>query len=93
MDWLFQPSFDAIGSEARGIVVVSVEQALRSFLDNKRISVDCLALLTLAVAQPPAECALHALDLTWPGVHQDTQDPFVSWLLHSTWRRQSCSYA
>lgn len=70
-------SLEAVGAEARGVVVVSPEQALRFLMDNKVLSVDSLALLTLSVVTPPVDCALHVVGLTWPGLHMDSQEPLL----------------
>ena len=70
-------SLDAISSETRGVAVASPEQALRYLVDNKSLSVDCLALLTVSAVAVPPNCKLDTMDLTWPGLHVDTQEPLL----------------
>ena len=70
-------SLDAISNTARGIIVVAVEQAMRYLVDNKKVSVDALALLTMSVLTAPPDCALQITEVTWPGLHADTQEPLL----------------
>ena len=70
-------TFECISATARGVVVVTVDQAVRFLQDAKTISVDCLALLTLTEVPLPPDCKLDAKPLTWPGLHIDTQAPLL----------------
>eukprot|EP00438_Fugacium_kawagutii_P029499 Skav222725 [mRNA] locus=scaffold2390:142978:151550:+ [translate_table: standard] len=76
-DGLAQISPDTFSPTARGIAVVSVEQAMRFLADNKKLSMDCLALLTLQHTQTPPDSALECSNLTWPGVLADSQEPLL----------------
>ena len=70
-------ALDLISNTARGVIVVSVEQAMRYLGDNKKVSVDGLCLLTMSVLAPPPECALKVVEVTWPGLHAVSQEPLL----------------
>eukprot|EP00438_Fugacium_kawagutii_P009705 Skav211708 [mRNA] locus=scaffold2852:32753:42021:+ [translate_table: standard] len=70
-------ALDQISPTARGLVIVTTEDAIRFLRDGKKISVDCLALLTLSVIDIPPECPLKFTHLTWPGLLVDTLEPVL----------------
>ena len=70
-------NLDDISSSARGLVIVSQEDAHRFLLDNKVISMDCLALLTLVVLDVPPDTKLDCVELTWPAILADTKEPLL----------------
>eukprot|EP00438_Fugacium_kawagutii_P022222 Skav203955 [mRNA] locus=scaffold391:469362:472634:+ [translate_table: standard] len=76
-DDLVQISVDAFSPTARGMAIVTAEQALRFLVDNKKLSMDCLALLTLQEVTCPPDCALACDHITWPGVLVDSQEPLL----------------
>ena len=51
-------SLDDIGPNARGVIIVTHDQALRYIKDQKSVSIDALGLLTLSVLHMPPECKL-----------------------------------
>ena len=65
---LTQLQLDQISPEARGIVITSLAQAQRFLQDQKRASVDALALLTTSEIPQPMHGALQVQHLTWPGL-------------------------
>eukprot|EP00435_Cladocopium_sp_Y103_P009215 s2736_g2.t1 len=62
---------------ARGLVIVTPEQAFRFIRDGKKISVDALALLSLSPVDVPPSCTLDCVNLTWPGLLTATQEPLL----------------
>eukprot|EP00435_Cladocopium_sp_Y103_P043615 s1301_g12.t1 len=67
----------SISPTARGLVVVTLEQAFRFLKDDKKLSVYALALLTLSPADAPPACKLACTHLTWPGLLVATQEPLL----------------
>eukprot|EP00435_Cladocopium_sp_Y103_P062636 s587_g24.t1 len=66
-----------IAPTARGLVIVTQEQAGRFLRDDKKISLDALALLTLSPIEAPPSCSLDCAALTWPGLLTATQEPLL----------------
>ena len=70
-------ALDAISHQARGVVIVTHDQALRFVKDGKAVSIDALALLTLSVLQLPPDTKLDFCNLTWPGLLIPSEDPVL----------------
>eukprot|EP00435_Cladocopium_sp_Y103_P050318 s564_g15.t1 len=66
-----------ISPTARGLVIVTHEQACRFLKDDKKLSVDALALLTLSPVEAPPSSTLSCSSLTWPGLLTATQEPLL----------------
>ena len=69
--------YEHLKPEARGLVVVSLDQARRFLQDGKRISIDALALLTLVELPQEFHGPLEVQHLIWPGILVDTKDPVL----------------
>ena len=70
-------SLDNISQDARGVIVVTADDAIRFLKDSKTRSVDALALLTLTEIDVPPECPLDCCQITWPGLLVETQEPLL----------------
>ena len=70
-------TMDEISNTARGVVVATQEEAYRFLRDAKSISVDCLAILTLAALDIAPDVMIDCTDLTWPAILADTQEPLL----------------
>ena len=68
---------DGISQDARGVIVVAADDAVRFLKDSKTRSVDALALLTLTEIDVPPECPLDCCQITWPGLLVETQEPLL----------------
>ena len=68
---------EAISPEARGLVIVNVEQAKRFIQDGKKISIDALALLTTVEIPAAHQGSMEIQNMTWPGLLLDTKDPIL----------------
>ena len=65
---LAQISLEQVSPEARGLVITSLQQATRFLSDQRRVSVDALALLTTTEVPQALHGALTVQHLVWPGL-------------------------
>eukprot|EP00438_Fugacium_kawagutii_P006439 Skav208838 [mRNA] locus=scaffold1193:172877:176524:+ [translate_table: standard] len=64
-------------STARGVVVASVDQAARFLDDDKVVSIDALALVTLTEVRIPTQSKLTAETVVWPGILVNSNEPLL----------------
>ena len=70
-------SMEGISQTARGVVLVTHDEACRFIKDGKKRSVDALALLTLSPLDVPPDCALDVGRITWPAILTDSGEPLL----------------
>ena len=68
---------EGISHSARGVVLVTHDEACRFIVDGKTRSVDALALLTLSPLEVPPDCKLDVGKITWPGILVDSGEPLL----------------
>ena len=72
-----QLTLNEVSSTARGVVIVSLEQALPFIKDGKPISVDALALLTVEPVPHELQGLLPVASLRWPAIYVGTNEPIL----------------
>ena len=72
-----QIQLDNLSPTARGVVVVTLAQALPFLKDDKSVSVDALALLTTQEVPSEAHGLLPVVNMRWPAIYAGTQEPIL----------------
>ena len=74
---LEQLRLDDISSAARGVIAVTLDQAMPFLHDSKSLSVDALALLTVQPVPAEVTTTLNVQALRWPAIYAGTNEPIL----------------